>query len=65
MYGGRGGRILEKYQTFDRIVDALTSFAEKSPDRMPFSDWVFTSQPSVKGFRCRPVQGGFFAKMLL
>ena len=52
-------------QTFARIVDALHAFAQDTPDRVPFSDWVHTAGARMQGFRCRPVQGGFFAKMIV
>lgn len=46
------------------IVDRMHRFLQDSPDRVPFSDWVFTSDPKVRGFQARSVQGGLFILLL-
>lgn len=46
------------------IVNRMWDFLKDSPDRVPFSDWIFTSHPQVRGFQARSVQGGLFIKLL-
>jgi hypothetical protein len=50
---------------FRAIADASLAFANACKDRVPLSDWVYTSTPQVKSFRARPVMGGIYAKLLL
>ncbi|XP_062501925.1 uncharacterized protein LOC134179036 [Corticium candelabrum] len=52
------------HDQFDAITNSVYRFADMSPDRVPFSDWYFTTTGKVKGFRARPVVGGIFAAML-
>ena len=46
------------------IVHRMHRFLQESPDRVPFSDWIFTSHPTVRGFQARSVQGGLFINLL-
>lgn len=48
----------------DTVVDALWNFLNESPDRIPFSDLIFTSEPLVRGFWARTVQGGLYIPLL-
>ena len=48
----------------NEIVCRMHRFLQDSPDRVPFSDWIFTSQPRVRGFQARSVQGGLFIPLL-
>ena len=48
----------------DMIVERMWNFMTDSPDRMPFSDWLFASYPKVRGFQARSVQGGLFINLL-
>ena len=46
------------------IVGRMLRFLRESPDRVPFSDWIFTSHPKVRGFQARSVQGGLFILLM-
>lgn len=47
------------------IICRMWNFLQDTPDRVPFSDWIYTSQPTQRGFQNRTVQGGLFAPLLL
>lgn len=49
---------------FQLIVDRMWDFLNETPDRIPFTDWYFTSKPFSRGFQNRTVQGGLFVKLL-
>jgi len=46
------------------VVDAIWDHLCQTDDRVPFPDLVFTSNPSVRGFHARTVQGGLFINLL-
>ncbi|MDE6779586.1 MAG: DUF4965 domain-containing protein, partial [Alistipes sp.] len=51
-------------ETFEAFVAPLWSFMNETTDRVPMSDWVFTSKPEHRGFRARSVVGGYWMRML-
>jgi hypothetical protein len=40
-------------------------FLRETPDRVPMTDWYWTTSGKKKGFQARSVVGGVFVKMLL
>jgi hypothetical protein len=49
---------------FDALVAPIVRFLNETPDRVPMTDWHFTSRPRHRGFQARSVVGGVFIKML-
>lgn len=49
---------------FDALVRPVHDFLQESPDRVPMSDWYWTGNAKVVGFRARPVVGAVFVKLL-
>ncbi len=50
--------------TFEKFIDPVYLFMNETITRVPMSDWVFTDQPTQRGFQARSVVGGYFIKML-
>ena len=48
----------------DAVVDGIWNWLCQTPDRLPFPDLVFTSEPWMRGFPARTVQGGLFINLL-
>ena len=53
-----------KRDDFDAIVRPIAKFLNEISDRIPMSDWYYTSRPQHEGFQARSVVGGVFIKML-
>ncbi|KAK8791797.1 hypothetical protein WA158_005174 [Blastocystis sp. Blastoise] len=49
---------------FNQICHAFYRYANETNGRMPISDWFFTLNGDVKGFRARPVMGGIYMPLL-
>ena len=47
-----------------KIIESMWDMLCDTDDRVPFSDWYFTSTPKQRGFQNRSVQGGLFINML-
>jgi len=47
------------------IYHAIYQFANTSPNRVPLSDWYFTSTGQQRGFQARTVVGGVYAKLIV
>jgi len=50
---------------FALIINGIYEFAQYTPQRVPLTDWYFTTQPNQRGFQARTVVGGLYAKALL
>ena len=46
-------------------MTSLYKFVNASPSRVPFSDWYWTKDSIVKGFKARPVNNIFFIYNLI
>ena len=56
--------LTDSREYLDAVVDAMYSMLENTRDRVPFTDWYFTSSPYMRGFQNRSVQGGLFINLL-
>lgn len=56
--------LTDNREYLDAVVDAMYSMLENTRDRVPFTDWYFTSCPYMRGFQNRTVQGGLFINLL-
>lgn len=51
-------------EDFKKFADPVYTFALETEDRVPMSDWHYTSRGKMEGFQARSVVGGFFIKFL-
>ncbi|QCX37427.1 DUF4965 domain-containing protein [Aureibaculum algae] len=49
---------------FQVFADPIYSFAKETKDRVPMSDWHWTTSGDMRGFKARSVVGGYFIKLL-
>jgi len=50
---------------FALIINSIYQFAQYTPQRVPLTDWYYTTQPNQQGFQARTVVGGLWAKAVL
>lgn len=56
--------LADNINDFRTIFDPVFSYANKTPNRVPFSDWYIADNAQMVGFQARSVVGGLFIKML-
>jgi hypothetical protein len=56
--------LTDRREDFEAMVKPIARFLEETPDRVPMTDWYFTSRPRHRGFQARSVVGGVFIKLL-
>jgi hypothetical protein len=49
---------------FDALIAPVYSFLQTTPDRVPFTDWYYTTTGQQRGFQARSVIGGVFIPLL-
>ncbi len=49
---------------FDQLMAPVYEFVNNTPNRVPLTDWYFTSDAKQRGFQARAVVGGVFIKLL-
>jgi hypothetical protein len=49
---------------FEAIVTPVYTFLQATPDRVPFTDWYYTTTGQQRGFQARSVVGGVFIPLL-
>lgn len=54
----------DNIEDFQTLFNPIYHFADKTPQRVPVSDWYITDNAYAVGFQARSVVGGFFIKML-
>ncbi len=56
--------LAETREDFDALLNPVVDWANRTPDRVPLTDWYWTNSGKQAGFQARPVVGGVFVKML-
>jgi len=56
--------LADNQSDFAAIADPGYRFANETPDRVPLSDWYWTTNGKQRGFQARSVVGGIYIKML-
>ena len=49
---------------FRSMFSGVYNFADRTPTRVPLSDWYWTVDGTQTGFQARPVVGGVYMEML-
>jgi hypothetical protein len=56
--------LAETRADFEALVTPVYRFLHQTPDRVPFTDWYYTSTGQHRGFQARSVVGGVFIPLL-
>ena len=56
--------ISENKEYFDAVCQSIVNMLHETPDRVPMTDWYYTSTADFRRFRARSVVGGLFINLL-
>ncbi|WP_116127158.1 glutaminase family protein [Lewinella sp. IMCC34183] len=56
--------LTDSQEDFREFADPVYKFALETKDRVPMSDWHWTSSGDQRGFKARSVVGGYFIKLM-
>ncbi len=56
--------LADKQEDFETLINPLWDFLNETDTRVPFTDWYYTMDGRVAGFRNRSVVGGLYIKLL-
>ena len=56
--------LTDSQEDFKAFADPVYRYALETKDRVPMSDWHWTSSGDQRGFKARSVVGGYFIKLL-
>ncbi|HLU21401.1 glutaminase family protein [Lederbergia graminis] len=56
--------LADNQEDFEKMITPLWDFLHETATRVPFTDWYYTIDGRVAGFRNRSVVGGVFIKLL-
>jgi len=57
--------LAEKEEDFQNLLAPVYEYINRTPSRVPLSDWYFSDSGRQRGFQARSVVGGVFIKALL
>ena len=57
-------RISDDKEYFDKVCESIMNMINETPDRVPLTDWYYTSTAAFHSFRNRTVVGGLFINLI-
>ncbi len=57
-------RIYDDKDYFDKVCQSIVNMINETPDRVPLTDWYYTSTAAFHSFRNRTVVGGLFINLI-
>ncbi len=57
-------RIYDDKEYFDAVCQSIVNMINETPDRVPLTDWYYTSTAAFHSFRNRTVVGGLFINLI-
>ena len=57
-------RVYDDKEYFDKVCQSIVNMINETPDRVPLTDWYYTSTAAFHSFRNRTVVGGLFINLI-